>query len=78
MQDKIYINERVGLVDGNYPGSTAYVKEDLYLSTCKALDIERDKNATLKAVIDDLRNKIKLMEETAHYHDQQQIIHRNQ
>lgn len=58
MKEKVFINNHSGaLVDPDYPNSTAYIREDIYRSIAKTLEIEQDKNESLRREIEILKKQ---------------------
>ena len=82
--EKIHINNRSGeLVEENYPNTTAYIREDIYMSLAKTLENEQDKNESLRQGIESLQHQVehyktllRTKQDAPHYHDEQTIINK--
>ena len=80
--EKVYINNHTGEhVGENYPNTTAYVREDIYQSLAHSLEIEQDKNESLRQGIESLKHQLehykallRTKQEAPHYHDEINII----
>lgn len=84
MKEKVYINNHSGkLVGENYPNTTAYVLEDIYRSVTHSLEIEQDKNESLRKGIESLQHQVehyktllRTKQDAPHFHDEQTIINK--
>lgn len=80
--EKVYINSHNGnRVGENYPNTTEYFRKDIYRSLAHSLEIEQDKNATLRKEIEGLKHEVqyyktllRTKQDAPHYHDEQTII----
>ena len=81
MREKIYIKNSGEIVEKESKETTAYVRQDIYQSLAHTLEIEQDKNATLRKEIEGLKHEVQYYktllhtkQDAPHFHDEQTII----
>lgn len=81
--EKVYIKNSGEIVEKESKETTAYVRQDIYNSLAHSLEIEQDKNESLRKGIESLQHQVehyktllRTKQDAPHFHDETPIIHK--